>query len=211
MPIDASVGELLNEISSSSPAPGGGSVAALSGCLGAALISMVCKLSIGRKKFKEVEDELKKVLIEAKILKKDLSDLYKGDIDAFNEVMAALKMTEGGDRAKCIQNAYKKATSVPLDVSRKCLRLIELAEIVAIKGNQNAITDSGVGALLAYSGLKGAGLNVKVNLKYIEEEDFITKKGDEMVELEKRGRVILENVMNKIELSIGRSIASKPS
>ena len=211
MQIDASVGELLNEISSSSPAPGGGSVAALSGCLGAALISMVCKLSIGRKKFKDVEDELKKVLIEAKILKKDLADLYKGDIDAFNEVMAALKMTEGEDRAKCIQNAYKKATSVPLDVSRKCLRLIELAEIVAIKGNQNAITDSGVGALLAYSGLKGAGLNVKVNLKYIEEEDFITKKGDEMVELEKRGRVILENVMNKIELSIGRSIASKPS
>ncbi len=211
MPIDASVGELLNEISSSSPAPGGGSVAALSGCLGAALISMVCKLSIGRKKFKEVEDELKKVLIEAEILKKDLSDLYNRDIDAFNEVMAALKMTEGGDRAKCIRNAYKKATSVPLDVSRKCLRLIELAKIVAIKGNQNAITDSGVGALLAYSGVKGAGLNVKVNLKYIEEEDFITKKGDEMVELEKEGRGILENVMNKIELSIGRSIASKPS
>ncbi len=204
MPIDARVGELLNDISSKSPTPGGGSVAALSGSLGAALVSMVCRLSIGRKKYEIVEDELNRVLSEAEVLRQELSNLFWEDIDAFKEVMSALKMPkeEGQNR---VQIAYEKAISVPLDVAERCLKIIELAEVAASKGNKNAVTDSGVGALMAYSGLKGAALNVKVNLKSIENQDFFHESWNKIEELEKRGGMILEDMMKAIELVISPS------
>ncbi len=118
--------------------------------------------------------------------------------------MSALKMPkeEGQDR---IQIAYEKAASIPLVVAGKCLRIIELAEVAASKGNQNAVTDSGVGALMAYSGLRGAALNVKVNLKSIENQDFAHETWNKIEDLEKRGGMILEDMMKGIELVVCRS------
>lgn len=199
MPIDASVGDILRDISSESPAPGGGSVAALSGCFGAALISMVCNLSIGKKKYKDVEMELEMVLTEADALRKDLSKLYKEDIDAFNGVMAAYKAPEKEKKNQLLQHAYKKAAYVPFEVVKKCLRIMELAEITTSKGNQQAITDSGVGALMAYSGMKGAVFNVKVNLRYIQDEKFVAKKEGEIEELEKRAEKALRTIRELVE------------
>lgn len=202
MPNELSIGDLLNEISSDSPAPGGGSVAALSGCFGAALVSMVCRLSIGKKKYKEAEDELKGVLNDADLLRKELLDLSNKDIDAFRDVMSALKTPEGKEKRENIQNAYKKAANVPFEVAKKCLRVMELAEIATLKGNKNAITDSGVATLMANSGLKGAVLNVKVNLKYIEDESFNAKKVDGIENFEKRAETILKTHMEKVESSL---------
>lgn len=202
MPNELKVGELLRGISSESPTPGGGSVAALSGCFGAALVSMICRLSIGKKKYKEAEDELKGVLNEAELLRKELLDLSNKDVDAFNGVMSAFKTHEGEEKRENLQNAYKKAANVPFEVAKKCLRVMELAEITTLKGNKNAITDSGVAALMAHSGLKGAVLNVKVNLKYIEDEQFNTEIGDGIENLEKRAKVILKALIGKVESSL---------
>jgi formiminotetrahydrofolate cyclodeaminase len=202
MPNGPSIEDLLKEISSNSPAPGGGSVAALSGCFGAALVSMVCRLSIGKRKYKGAEDELKSVLNEAELLRKELLDLSNKDVDAFNGVMSALKTPEGEEKRENLQKAYKMATNVPFEVAKKCLRVMELAEITTLKGNKNAITDSGVAVLMANSGLNGAVLNVKVNLKYIEDEQFNTEKVDEIENLEKRAEVILKALIGKVESSL---------
>ena len=204
MPIDNGFEDLLGEISSKSPAPGGGSVAALSGCLGASLVSMVCNLSIGKKSLNKVEDEMKEVLGESDAIRRDLLNLSRMDAEAFNEVIAALKMT-GEKKNKVLQNAYKKAADIPFTVAKKCLRIIELVQVTIYKGNQNAITDSGVGALLAHSGLKGAVLNVKVNLKYIDDEDFVAKKAKELEIMEERGENLLNLIMSRIESLVTRS------
>lgn len=199
MPNELSFGDLLKEISSESPAPGGGSVAALSGCFGAALISMVCRLSIGKRKYKEAEDELKGVLNEADLLRKELLDLSNKDVEAFNEVISALKTPEGEEKRENLQKAYRNAANVPFKVAKKCLRVMELAEITTLKGNKNAITDSGVAAQMAHSGLKGAVLNVKVNLKFIKDGQFITEIGDGIENLEKRAEMVLKTLMGKVE------------
>ena len=197
----ARIEDLLGEISSESPAPGGGSVAAISGCFGVALVSMVCKLSIGKRKYKEVEDELKGVLLEAEVLEKELLELSKEDVEAFNKVIEALKTPDKEEKKENLKVAYKRAAKVPFDVVKKCLRVMELAEVTTLKGNQNALTDSGVAALMAYSGLKGAVFNVKVNLKEIEDEDFNTKMGDEIESLEKSGEKVLGAIIGRIETS----------
>lgn len=195
----ASIEDLLNKISSESPAPGGGSVAALSGCFGSALVSMVCRLSIGKRKYKEMEDELKGVLSEAEILRKELLELSKEDVRAFNDVMDAFKTSDEEKKKKNLQYAYKRAAEVPFNVANKSLRVMELAEITTLKGNQNAITDSGVAALMAYSAVKGALLNVKVNLKYIEDENFITDLGNKIGSLEKSAEKVFKTIIEGLD------------
>jgi formiminotetrahydrofolate cyclodeaminase len=193
--------DLLDEISSNSPAPGGGSVSALSGSFGAALISMVCNLSIGKKRYKEVEEELKGVLNEAQTLRKELLTLSKEDVEAFNEVMAAFKISDEEGKQQSLQAAHKRAAEVPLEVSGKCLRLMELAQICVLQGNKNCQTDSGVGALTAFSGLKGAALNVKINLKYIVDDDFKTRMDIKIGNIEKKADILLKNILGEIQRS----------
>jgi formiminotetrahydrofolate cyclodeaminase len=191
--------DILSEISSASPAPGGGSVAALSGSFSCALISMVCNLTIGKKKYGDVETEFKDILNETEILKRELLDLSKRDVEAFNEVMAAYKISDEEEKKKKLQVAYKNAASVPFQTAKKCLRIMELAEISATKGNQNTITDAGVGALLADSGFQGAILNVKVNLKYTKDESFNTKMMLDIENLEKEEKELLKTILDGID------------
>ena len=190
---------LLKEISSSSPAPGGGSVAALSGSFGASLVSMVCNLTIGKKKYQAVEKEFKIILGEAEELKGNLLALSKEDVEAFNEVMAAYKLPDGEEKTKELDKAYQKAASVPHDTAVSCLRILELAKVTTKSGNRNTITDSGVGALMAYSGMKGAILNVQVNLKYIEDGEFKNKMKDKIESIEKEGTKVLDEILSKID------------
>ncbi len=195
--------ELLEDIASKSPAPGGGSVAALSGAFGASLVSMVCNLTIGKKKFNDVEDDFKNVLEEAGTLKEELLFLSKEDIKAFNDVMAAFKM-EGEEKEKMLQDAYQGAANVPLLTAKKCLRIMELADFASDKGNPNTITDAGVGALMAQAGFKGAVYNVKVNLKYIEDEVFNSGIKEALKELENKAGELMEG----IEKRVGSAVAS---
>jgi methenyltetrahydrofolate cyclohydrolase len=181
------VTEFLDELASNSPAPGGGSIAALAGALSAGLTSMVCRLTVGKKKYVDVQEEMEKVLGESEQLRNRLTLLIDEDTAAFNEVMAAFALPKETPeqqlvRSEAIQAATKKASLVPLEVMRLSVRAASLAGIVAEKGNKNSITDAGVAALAARTAYTGAMMNILINLGSIKDQDFVaaTRQSIEM-------------------------------
>lgn len=186
-----SVKGFLSELASKSPAPGGGSVAALSGALGTALSSMVCNLTIGKEQYTEMQDEIKEALAKSEKLRKELTILIDEDTDAFNDVIKAFKMPKETDeqkkeRSKAIQKGYQTAAQVPLNTAQTCNEILDIAKILAEKGNRNSITDAAVSALMAKAGVDAAVLNVKINLGSIKDEDFVDTISAELDELQKR-------------------------
>lgn len=186
-----SVKGFLSELASKSPAPGGGSVAALSGALGTALSSMVCNLTIGKEQYIEMQDEIKEALAKSEKLRKELTILIDEDTDAFNDVIKAFKMPKETDeqkkeRSKAIQKGYQTAAQVPLNTAQTCNEILDIAKILAEKGNRNSITDAAVSALMAKAGVDAAVLNVKINLGSIKDEDFVDTISAELDELQKR-------------------------
>ena len=172
-----SVNEFLDEVASNSPAPGGGSVAALAGSLGAALTSMVCRLTIGKKKYADVQTEIEGVLQKCEELRANLTSIVEEDTKAFNGVMAAFGMAKETDeqkslRNKAIQQATKSATLVPLELLGLCEEGIGLARTVVEKGNKNSLSDAGVALLLLQAAAGGAALNVRINLSGLEDQTF---------------------------------------
>jgi formiminotetrahydrofolate cyclodeaminase len=170
--------QFLDELASSSPAPGGGSVAALAGAIGAALTAMVCNLTIGKKKYAEVQEEMQSALTESERLRRDLAELIDKDTEAFNAVMAAFGMPKNTEeeqhrRERAIQDATKSATLVPLNVMSLCERALALTKITAEKGNRNSVSDAGVAALMLQAACSGAGLNVRINLTGLNDEVFV--------------------------------------
>jgi len=183
------VNGFLSELASNSPAPGGGSVAALAGSLGAALSSMVCNLTVGKEKYADVQGEIKNTLKKSEKLRKDLTKLIDEDTDAFNDVMKAFKMPKETDkqkevRSKAIQEGYKTAAKVPLKTAKTCASILDVALVVAKKGNKSSITDAAVSALMAQAGVISAILNVKINLGSIKDEGFVKKIASDLDKLE---------------------------
>ncbi len=175
MLIEKKVSNFLDELASDAPTPGGGSVAALAGALGAALVSMVSNLTIGKEKYREVEEEVKKILGSSEKLRYDLSQLIEEDIKAFNNFMATYKMPKETDeekkiRSEKIQQALIEAAKVPLQVAVKCCDIFDLCKEISVKGNPNVVSDAGVAALMAEAALHSAILNVKINLRMIKDE-----------------------------------------
>jgi len=175
---DKTLQAFLDEVASAEPAPGGGSVAALSGALGASLVAMVCRLTIGKKGYEAVSAEMQAILPRAEALQRELRDLMQADTDAYARVMDAYKLPKQTDaekaaRTRAIQNALKHASDIPLRVAELCAQVLELARPVAEKGNKNAASDGGVGALMAEAGLRGAAFNVSINLGAINDEAFV--------------------------------------
>ncbi|MBM4159618.1 MAG: cyclodeaminase/cyclohydrolase family protein [Ignavibacteria bacterium] len=173
-----SLSQFLDELASSSPAPGGGSVAALAGAIGSALTSMVCNLTIGKKKYAGVQDEIQSVLAQSEKLRRDLTEMIDQDTEAFNSVMAAFGMPKNTEeeqlqRTSAIQEATQRATLVPLNVMELCERALILAKVVAEKGNKNSVSDAGVAALMLQAACAGAGLNVRINLVALKDEVFV--------------------------------------
>jgi glutamate formiminotransferase/formiminotetrahydrofolate cyclodeaminase len=205
--VSLSVRGFLSELASSSPAPGGGSVAALSGSLGTALASMVCNLTIGKDKYKKVQDEIKEVLRKSEQMRKKLIALVDKDTDAFNDLMKAFKMPKETEeqkemRKKALQDGYKSAALVPLETAKTCAETLDAALIVAKKGNKNSITDSGVSALMARAGVEAAILNIKINLGSIEDEVFVEKISSEIEKIRRDAEDKTKEVMKIVEASI---------
>ena len=178
MLVDLSVEEFSQVLGSDSPAPGGGSVAALSGTLGADLVSMVCRLSISKKGFESFESELEEIFDNAQALSKSLLKRIDLDTEAFNGVMAGFKMPKETDdekaaRRDAVQVAYKEAVQSPLGIARECLAVLTLAENLGGKSNPNTLSDLGVASQQAYAGLAGAIMNVNINLPSIKDRDFV--------------------------------------
>lgn len=178
----------LDDLAAATATPGGGGAAAATGAMGAALVSMVCNLTIGRKKFADIEADMQKNLARSEELRARLTGMIREDAEAFDTVMAAYRMAKATDeektaRKEAIQTGYRTATLVPLAVAKACAELIRLAETVAKTGNPNAISDAGAAALCAQAGLKAASLNVLINLSAIADREFVAKQQAELDEI----------------------------
>lgn len=175
---DLKVTEFLAETASSSPVPGGGSVAALSAALAAGLTEMVAGLTVGRKGFEAEKEEMNSILEKAGALRNKLIEDIQRDSDAYEQVMTAFKLPKATDqqktqRSKAIQSGLKQAARVPLEVALKALEILHLAETVVNRGNRNAVTDGAVGTMLARTAGLAALYNVKINLGSIKDKSFV--------------------------------------
>ena len=190
---DASIEEFLEGLASKSATPGGGSAAAIMGAMGAALVSMVCNLTVGKKNYESVSEEMAALLPRLEDLRNRLIDMVAADVDAFDQVMAAYGLPKETDadkqsRSAAIQEALQNATRVPLHCAHACVEIIKLSLIAAEKGNKNVISDAGVAVVAAHAALRSAALNVQVNIGTIKDEAFVTHAGRE-----------LENLMDGME------------
>ncbi|MCI0653678.1 MAG: cyclodeaminase/cyclohydrolase family protein [Methylococcaceae bacterium] len=178
----------LDQLASSASTPGGGGAAAIMGAMGAALVSMVCNLTIGKEKYAAVEDELKAVLDQAENLRARLTDMIQADVEVFDRVMASYGMPkstaeEKSARSAEIQEALKAATDVPLACAKASAEVIALSRSVAEKGNLNVISDAGVAVLAGFAALKAAALNVKINIGGIKDADFVSNRRKQLLEV----------------------------
>jgi glutamate formiminotransferase/formiminotetrahydrofolate cyclodeaminase len=192
-----SIDQLLNELSSENPSLGGGTVSGLSGALSAALISMVCHLSIGKKDYRQSEDELKRNLENVDKLRGEFLLLAEKDSEVYNEVLNAYSLPQETEdqkqeRKKSIQEATKKAALIPMDIIHRCEKLVNLSLSAASKGNENSVSDAGIAGIMAYAAAQSAALNILLNLSTITDEDF---RGKVKTEQDK----VLKNIKNSYD------------
>ncbi|PKM50739.1 MAG: methenyltetrahydrofolate cyclohydrolase [Firmicutes bacterium HGW-Firmicutes-7] len=205
MLIDKSIVEFLNETASSNPVPGGGSIAAQSGATAAALVEMVANLTIGKKAYENVSDEMKQVAQKAGVLRAELIKEIDRDSDAFKEVMAAYKLPKNSKeeqefRSNKIQACTKYAALVPLEVARKSYEIIQLSKEVVNTGNKNAVTDGIVSAMMARTSALSAIYNVKINLSSIKDVDFVERTFVEINKIEVYVKTIEKEIMESVQL-----------
>jgi glutamate formiminotransferase/formiminotetrahydrofolate cyclodeaminase len=185
MLISNTLADFVNEVASNSPAPGGGSVSALTAALGFALVSMVCRLTIGKKKYADVQTEMERVLKQSEESRLAATRIIDEDTEAFDKVMAAFTMPKESEdqksiRSESIQEATNAATLVPLRLAQLCAEGIALARVVAEKGNTNSLSDAGVAACMLAAACEGAAMNVKINLSALEDKIFVGVVGEEI-------------------------------
>ena len=203
MLVDDKITEYLAKAAAGTAVPGGGSVAALNGALAAGLTEMVANLTVGKKGYEAVEEEMKALADKASQLRNKLTAAIDQDADAYTEVMAAYKLPKTTDeetslRKQKIQDAIKHAALVPLEVARDALAVIDLAGRAIRKGNKNAASDGAVAAMNARTAALAAIYNVRINLSSIKDDAFVEKLAQEAEELQtqvvKRENDALSNV-----------------
>ncbi len=207
MLIESTVKEFNRVLGSSEPAPGGGSVAALSGALGAELVCMVCSLSIGKKGLEAHEALLKDVLEKAQKSAKSLLECVDLDTQAFNGVMAAFKLPKETDadkraRSEAIQQGYMEAVQSPLHIAMKCLEVLRFAKTIVGKFNQNAVSDLGVASLEAHAGLEGAAMNVRINLPSIKDKIFVSETNAEVAAFLEEGKRLTGEMYEYVQMQL---------
>lgn len=192
-----------DELSTDSPAPGGGSVAALAGSLGAALASMVANLTYGKREYRRYNRRMGRLAHEAQHLKDEFLELIERDTEAFNNVMAAMRLPKKTDeqkkkRAETMEAATKHATRVPLEIMRCSEDIIGLASQGERYGNQNSVSDAGVAAIMAEASCEGAYLNVIINLGNIADRDFVKATAAEAEAIRKRVKRKAKRITKKV-------------
>jgi glutamate formiminotransferase / formiminotetrahydrofolate cyclodeaminase len=202
----------LAALAEGTAAPGGGSAAAYTGAAAAALVSMVARLTIGKKKYASVEAQMQAVLDEAEELRSILTEAIQRDSAAFEEVMQAFKLPkdtpeEQQVRQEAIDEATFHASVEPAGVAQHTVRVLELASQVIAVGNLNAITDAGTGAYLAVAALRGAGLNVRINLKSLETSARTEALLEELLSLERQAAGLIEGIVLDLRERGGLSLA----
>ncbi len=207
MNLSKTLQEYLNELSSSSPTPGGGNAAALCGALSASLGTMVCNLTIGKKKYAEVESAMINTKQKLESFQKTFIELGTKDNNAFEKVMEAFKLPKETDdekerRSKKIEEATLGATDIPVQVMKTCAEILPLLKIVIDKGNRNSLSDAGVAVSLIGTSAKSAYLNVLINCSTLSNQTIaqeIKKRADVSIdEISKSSDFIVEQVVKAI-------------
>ena len=204
------VKSFMDELSRSSPIPGGGGVAALLGSLSASLSSMVSALTYGKKRYEMYNEDVIKIGRKAQELKDKYLDLVEEDARAFDEFMSALKLPRKTEeekrlRKKKMQEAAKRSTEVPMKVLKLSLNLMDIAEELVEKGNKDAISDAGISAICAYGAAYGAYLNVLTNLVWIRDRDFVESANVTASKIIKEVESRKERVLKKVVKKMGYS------
>lgn len=201
MPID----QFLDILASSSPTPGGGGIAALAGALSAGLISMVCNLTVGKEKYASVQDEVKSILAQSEELRARLHRLVDGDAEAFGQIMDAYKLPRATEEEKQvrsfrIQEATIAASQVPLEIARECARIVDLALPAARTTNVQAIGDVAMAAYLAEGALRGAVINIDINLRSVKDKETVDR-------LNEQAQALTVGLSEKVQQAVQEGIA----
>ncbi|HHU64228.1 MAG TPA: cyclodeaminase/cyclohydrolase family protein [Clostridiales bacterium] len=190
MIIDCKCNEFVDKLASSEPVPGGGGASALAGALGTALGSMVANLTMGKKKYQHVQDDIKRILKDARQLQLELMSLVDKDAKAFEPLSKAYGLPKDTEeerkkRDEIMEQALRQACSVPLEIMERAVEAIALHEELVEKGSKLAISDVGVGVLLCKAALMGGSLNVYINTKLMKDREYAEKinaRADKMLE-----------------------------
>jgi formiminotetrahydrofolate cyclodeaminase len=204
----SSVEKFLDDLASGQPTPGGGSAAAIMGAMGAALVSMVCNVTIGKKGYEGVEPEMKAVREESERVRRRLTVMVAEDIAAFDSIMAAYKLPKASEddktrRAAAIQAGLQRATETPLDCARVCAEVIALSRRASECGYLNVISDGGVGVLAGFTGLRSAALNVYINAPALKDRAFAERATAEIERLVEFGAAESEAVYKIVRDKLG--------
>jgi len=197
--------EYLEKAAAGTAVPGGGSVAALNASLAAGLTEMVANLTIGKKGYETVEEEMNDIAAKASELRNKLTAAIDRDAEAYSEVMDAFKFPRATDQEKEvrkleIQKAFKHAALVPMEVANLAVKVIDLAGRAVDGGNKNAVTDGVVAAMNARTAALAALYNVKINLGSIEDDEFVKKLTREVNDLEQQARDKEKEILSYVKI-----------
>jgi len=190
------------------PAPGGGSVSALAGALGAAMAAMAANFTVGKKKFAGVEPQVRAILDKCSAGAQRLTELMDADVAAYATVSQAYGLPKDTDehkkaRTAAIQDALKVALAEPLATFRLCRELVELLDELVEIANPNLVSDVGVAAILLEAALRGAKLNVEINLAYLKDAAFVAEKRDEIDAAAFQAAELAASVVERVYKKIG--------
>jgi len=209
MDLSLSLGKYFDELSSNSPTPGGGNVAALCGTLAACLGMMVCGLTIGKKKYQEVEDEIMETKEQLDACRKKFILLGKRDNEAFEKVMDALKLPKETEeekalRHRALETSTFNAAVVPAEVISACKEILPFLETAALKGNRNSLSDAGVAVSLIAAAAEGAFLNVLINYSSLSDRtsyrDFLVKYESAYSQVIEKSQQLLGEIIQKLRI-----------
>lgn len=208
MYIDQPMRHFLDKLASKAPEPGGGSVAALTGSLGAALVSMVCGLTLGKEKYKDVQPQVEALVRESEKLRQEMQDLIQKDTEVYGGLSEVYKMPKNTDAEKAartakMQEALKLACQVPFEIGIKSLEVAKLAGRAAEIGNVAAVSDAGVAVLLAQACAQSAALNVKINVNSIKDEAYTRETWSKMQDVLKQVAALEKSVMETTYRKMG--------
>ena len=206
--IEKSVTDFLDALASKESVPGGGSGAALGGAAAAALVSMVCNLTLGKKGYEDVEQAMADILQKSEAIRLELPQLLEADTQVYGKVMETYRLPrktpeDKAAREAAMQVALKDAAEVPFNIAERCAQIVDLALPAAQMGNQWAVSDAGVGALLAEACMHAALLNVSINLSSIKDEQFGAEMRARIQAITEGKRDTKERVMAIVHEKIG--------
>ena len=204
---NAPIRAFLEELSSATPAPGGGSVAALSGAMAASLVMMVCNLTIDKEQFAENRQEIETILEKALKLQEELMNAVDEDIQAYNAVIGCYRLPKGtqeekSERKEQLQAALKRANEVPYRTAEVCHRVLELNRRLPHIGNPNAVSDVAVSAHLAEAALQSALYNVDINCNYIKDDTYVQYYRRKRNALSEQAVITREDVIETVRTAL---------